>query len=79
MVFTTIWWIWVGAFVLIEGTALALEYFRHRSELTFSEVFWKVFHVRDPRPTAGTWVLRAGALIGLVWLVGHLGFGWWTL
>ena len=78
-IFTTIWWIWITAFVLTETTALIIEWRWHRQDLTFSELFWRLFHVRDPRPTAFTWVIRAGALAGLLWLVGHLGFGWWTL
>jgi hypothetical protein len=78
-IFTTIWWAWIGVFALTEGAALVLEYFDRRRDITFSELFWRIFHVRDPRPTWLAWVLRAGALAGLVWLTGHLAFGWWTL
>jgi hypothetical protein len=78
-IFTGVWWTLITAFVLTETTALLLEYRSNRQGLTFSELWWRVFRVRDPRPTALTWVLRGGALVGLVWLLGHLGAGWWTL
>lgn len=69
------WWAWITAFTVLEGIGLASA---KRGD-TLSELTWRVFRVRDARPTRTTWALRAVLLVALVWLVGHLGFGWWTL
>jgi hypothetical protein len=69
------WALWILLFVVLEGIGL----WDGRKGGTFSELIWAVFRVHDRRPTALTWALRAVLLGGLVWLVGHLGFGWWTL
>ncbi|ROO85564.1 hypothetical protein EDD29_3110 [Actinocorallia herbida] len=71
MPFTLSWVIWILAFVLLEGAALA----RRAPGDTLSEHVWRWFRVKDPRPTALTWVLRAVLLTGCVWLTGHLAFG----
>lgn len=72
--YTIGWLVWILSFALLEGTALA----KGRRGATFSEHIWRWFRVGDPRPTSATWALRVPLLIGLVWLLGHLGFGWWT-
>lgn len=65
------WALWILAFVVLEGIGLAS---RKRGD-TLSELTWRVFHVRDRRPTAVVWALRGVLLVGLVWLTLHLGFG----
>ncbi len=69
-----LWITWIAAFAALEGIALA----RKTPNDTLSEHVWKWFRIRDPRPTALTWLLRVPLLIGGVWLTGHLAFGWWT-
>ncbi|GAB2829255.1 hypothetical protein GCM10022221_29680 [Actinocorallia aurea] len=69
--FTLAWVIWILAFVLLEGAALA----RPEPGDTFSEHVWRWFRVKDPRPTALTWILRALLVAGGVWLTTHLAFG----
>lgn len=73
--YTLAWVIWAAAFLVIEGIALA----DRRLGDTLSEHVWKVFKVRDRRPTAATWAVRVPLYVFLVWLSGHLAFGWWTL
>lgn len=72
---TWAWALWIAAFAVLEGIGL----FDGRKGGTWSELIWGVFRVRDRRPTRTTWALRGVLLVALVWLVGHLGFGWWTL
>lgn len=75
MTWTIAWLLWLAAFAAIEGAALT----RVKANATFSQHVWAWFHVRDPRPTGRTWVLRAVLLAFLIWLTGHLAFGWWSL
>lgn len=75
MIYTIAWLIWGAAFFAIEIPALIWG----RTANTLSGHVWNWFHVRDRRPTAITWALRGVLLAVLVWLVGHLGFGLWTL
>ena len=69
------WIAWILTFIVLEGIGL----FDGRPGGTLSELTWRTFRVRDRRPTALVWTLRAVLLGFLVWLVGHLGMGWWTL
>jgi hypothetical protein len=73
--YTIAWVIWGLAFFAIELPALIWG----RTANTLSGHVWDVFRVRDRRPTALTWALRGALLAALVWLTGHLAFGWWTL
>lgn len=69
---TWTWIAWFAIFVVTEGIAL-----RNRTPGdTLSEHVWKWFKVREqPRSfTFGRFVLLAG----LIWLAGHLAFGWWA-
>lgn len=69
------WALWIAAFAILEGIGLL----DRQPGGTLSEIVWAVFRVRDRRPTALTWTLRAALLAFLIWLTGHLGLGWWTL
>jgi hypothetical protein len=73
--FTTFWIIWLLAFLPVEIWALITK---SRGD-TFSEHVWHWFKVMDDRPTAWTWLWRVPLLVFLVWLTGHLVFGWWTV
>jgi hypothetical protein len=72
---TLTWILWIAAFVALEAVALLDK----RRQDTFSEFMWRLFRVRDRRPTALTWVARAALVAFGVWLTGHLAFGWWSL
>jgi cell division septal protein FtsQ len=61
-------------FCALEGGAL----WRRAPGATFSEHVWGWFRVRDDRPTALVVVARGMLAVFLVWLGGHLVFGWWT-
>lgn len=70
-VFTVLWLIWLGIFIIIEGLALA-----DRDEGdTLSEHVWKWFAIKGK----GKWVtLRRLALVTLmVWLTIHFLTGGW--
>ncbi|GAA2082593.1 hypothetical protein [Actinomadura alba] len=73
-VWTVLWIVWIAAFATLEGLALRDK----RPGDTLSEFVWRVFRVRDRRPTVATWIGRGLLLIGGVWLTGHLAFGWWS-
>lgn len=68
------WWAWIAAFAVLEGIGLL----DNRPSGTLSELVWATFHVRDRRPTALVWALRAALLAALIWLTGHLGLGIWS-
>lgn len=70
---TIAWLVWGGGFVVVEGAALLTR----APDSTLSQHIWRWFRVKDPRPTARTWVLRAGLAAFLVWLLIHLTFGVW--
>jgi hypothetical protein len=72
---TWAWALWISAFVVLEGIGL----WDGRKGGTLSELTWATFRVLDRRPTPLVWVLRGVLLVFLVWLLGHLGMGWWTL
>jgi len=69
---TWIWIAWGGIFAVTEGIALRNK----KTGDTLSEHVWKWFKVKEQpkRFTAGRFALLAG----LVWLTGHLAFGWWA-
>jgi hypothetical protein len=72
------WWGW--AYLTIGALFLAVELpaaFLGPSGSTLSEHVWSWFHVRDARPTALTWVLRAVLLAFTAWLTIHLSLGVW--
>lgn len=72
---TVAWVLWIAAFAVIEGLALA----RKAKGDTLSEHVWKWFAVRDKSNPVWHWAGRILLLIGGVWLTGHLAFGWWTV
>jgi hypothetical protein len=74
MTFTYLWLGWIAAFLIIEASAIWL---RPPGD-TLSEKVWAWFRVRDKRPTALVWLLRVPLYAFLIWLAGHLAFGWWT-
>jgi hypothetical protein len=74
MGYTAFWIAWLAAFALVEGKALLSR----TPDSTFSEHVWDWFRVRDSRPTGWVLVARSVLLLFLVWLAGHLAFGWWT-
>lgn len=73
--FTIFWISWAFAALTVEIYALARK---DRGD-TLSEHVWKWFKVSDSRPTVWTWAWRAPLFVFLVWLTGHLVFGWWTV
>lgn len=68
------WALWIAAFVVLEGIGL----FDRKPGGTFSELVWRIFRVRDRRPTRTTWALRGILLAVMVWLTGHFVMGWWS-
>lgn len=74
-IWTLTWAAWIGAFLILEGIALRDK----RRQDTFSEFMWRLFRVRDRRPTAATWIARVALVLFGIWLTGHIAFGWWTL
>lgn len=74
-VFTAIW-ITLGA---IGGITEIIALLRKARGDTLSEHIWAWWHVRDPRPTPLVVVGRIILLTIMIWLTGHLAFGWWTL
>lgn len=46
---------------------------------TLSEAVWRWFRVHDRMPNPLALAARGLLLVFLVWLTGHLVFGWWTL
>ncbi|MCW2898803.1 MAG: hypothetical protein JWO67_1068 [Streptosporangiaceae bacterium] len=72
---TWMWIGWIAAFLVLEGIGL----FDRKPGGTFSEFMWGLFHVRDRRPTAATWIARVALVLFGTWLTGHIAFGWWTL
>lgn len=73
--YTSAWIVWGALFALIEGLALV----RRIPGATLSEHVWSWLRVRDARPTGATVTMRVLLGVVLVWLVGHLTMGWWTL
>lgn len=73
---TWFWLAWFGAFVFMEGNALA----NHTNGDTLSETVWRWLRIgsaRNPGTVAWTW--RSFVLAAfLVWLVPHLMFGWFA-
>jgi hypothetical protein len=74
-IMTGIWLAWLVMFLSLEIYGLITN----RRGDTFSENVWRWFRVMDERPTILMWSLRAVLLVFLVWLTGHLVFGWWTV
>lgn len=72
--YTWAWIFWLAFFLLVEGKAL----FNKQPGDTFSEFVWKLFHVRDSRPTWLVVVARVVLGLFLIWLCLHLVFGWLT-
>lgn len=70
------WLIWIAGFLAIELPAIWLG--PKDGSATLSGHVWSWFRVRDRRPTVLTWVLRAPLYAFLIWLAGHLAFGWWS-
>ena len=74
--FTVAWIGWIVAFVVVEAVAL----FNKQKGDTLSEHVWKWFGVPDENSkvkkafTFGRFFLGAF----LLWLAGHLTFGWWN-
>lgn len=73
---TVLWIVWGALFFAIELPALLLT---KDAEGTLSAHVWAWFRVKDQRPTAFTWLLRAVLAVFLGWLSGHLLMGWWSL
>jgi hypothetical protein len=73
MIWTVLWLTWGGVFVVIEGAALITR----TPDATLSEHIWAWLLIRDRRHRALSWVLRGLTLAFMVWLTGHLVFGWW--
>jgi hypothetical protein len=74
-VMTYFWLAWIVMFLSLEIYGLVTNL---RGD-TFSETVWRWFRVMDTRPTTLTWILRSILVVFLVWLTGHLAFGWWTV
>lgn len=72
--FTIAWLAWGAIFLAVEGWALANK----TPHDTLSEHIWRWFRVRDPRPTALVVAARAVLALFLLWLAGHMVFGWFT-
>lgn len=72
--YTVAWIFWIAFFLLVEGLGLASK----TPGSTLSEHAWALTRPYGRR--AGPLVITARAVIGvfLVWLLGHLVFGWWT-
>lgn len=68
------WLLWGALFLALELPAVFLG--PKDASATLSGHIWSWFHVRDRRPTALTWVLRAVLMAFLGWLFVHLSFGW---
>lgn len=75
----TVWDIlWAVLGMLVAATE-ALALLSRTPGATLSEHVWRVFHVKDGRSGIVVWIGRSLLLTALVWLTGHLGFGWWSL
>ncbi len=70
--FTYGWYLWWVLFVILEGLAL----FNREDGDTLSEHIRKWFRVKDPRPTAFTWVMRSILMVTLLWFITHFFFEW---
>lgn len=70
---TIAWLVWIAAFGVVEGLALA----NRTPGDTLSEHVWKWFGVRGRNGGGWTWK-RYALLAFLVWLLGHLTLGWWA-
>jgi hypothetical protein len=70
--------VWVAVFV-VGGVTELVALLNRRDGDTLSEHVWRVFRVRDPRPTPVVLILRGLMILVLIWLTGHFGMGWWTL
>lgn len=71
---TLAWIAWGVFFLAVEGRALANK----TPGDTLSEHVWRVFKVRDARPTPVVIAARTVLALFLLWLAGHLVFGWFT-
>ncbi len=54
----------------------AIAVFNNISGDTLSEHVWKLFGTDNDERTAVMWVLRAGFIVGIMWLVPHFLTGW---
>jgi hypothetical protein len=66
------WLVWLAAFLVIEGAALASK----RAGATLSEHTWSWFRVDRGWGKASVAIPRGALLLFLVWLLLHLAFGW---
>jgi hypothetical protein len=64
--YAALWIGWLTLFCVIEGSAFIM----HRYDLTLSDFVWRFEGLGW---TAGRYAVAAF----LVWLAGHLAFGWW--
>jgi hypothetical protein len=72
--YTIAWILWGLIFLAIEGIALADK----DEGDTLSEHIWRWFKVRGAIPTKTGWTLRLILAGFMVWLSGHMIFGWWS-
>lgn len=62
------WYAWLGAFALLEGSALA----RHKPEDTLSDHVWAWFDVpKHPAPNRSERIRRVTLLAFMAWLGAH--------
>ncbi|MCX4572276.1 hypothetical protein OHB41_03565 [Streptomyces sp. NBC_01571] len=73
---TLSWAVWLAAFGVIEGLALANK----RPDDTLSEHVWRWFAVtrHDPQPDGWTRLRRFALLAGMSWLGVHFLTGGWV-
>lgn len=72
---TVAWIAWGAVFLVIELPAV----FDARRGNTLSEHVWR--YVTRPFGTGSlpAWIGRGGVAAFLIWLTGHLVFGWWSI
>lgn len=66
-IWTILWLMWIVAGVAIEIPALV----NREDGDTLSEHIRKWFKVKDPRPTALTWIARGTLMSILIWFITH--------
>jgi hypothetical protein len=68
---------WLAILGLLGGVEVVALLDSRRGD-TLSETVWRWFRVHDRVPNPLAYVARGLLLVFLVWLTGHLVFGWWT-
>lgn len=71
-------WYWAAWLLLGFLVPELVALFSGHPENTLSETVWNWFHVKPGSKLRKLTIRRLLLLFFMVWLTGHLAFGWWS-